>query len=227
MEDYDDEEPRLSGPAIGAMAIAVLLTVAILYNTLWAQRHHAPDSLTQMIESEDVSPSGSTRLKVDVDELAPTTVTLHFDETVEAVQRELADSGLFAGPVDGIAGRRTREAIAQFQQTNGMVPTGNASQELLDQIKLNREFAQAASMDTNASMPVASTSATTDETIRRVQTALSELGYAPGAISGKLSDPTREAIRQFELDRGMAPSGTVSEKLMAELARYGGLPAAN
>lgn len=227
MQDYDDEEPRLSGPAVGAMAIAVLLTVAILYNTLWAQRSHTPDGLASLINSEDASAAGSTRLKVDAGEMAPNTVTLHFDEIVEAVQRELAESGMFTGPVDGIAGRRTREAISVFQQANGMAVSGSASQELLDQIKLNREFAQAASMSTDAAMPVASTGTAPDENIRRVQLALSELGYAPGTITGRLSDSTREAIRQFERDRGMEESGTVSDGLLAELARYGGLPSAN
>ena len=221
MDEYDDSEPRLSGPAVGALAVAVLLTIAILYNMLWT-RHDRIETISEVL--------GSTRIEVDADqpEPPPATVTLHFDETVEAVQRELLAAGLFTGPVDGIAGRRTREAIAQFERSNGVTVTGRASDELLDQLKLNRQFAEAAAMDDGGqAMPVASTGVAPDEQIRRVQLALSELGYAPGSISGRLGEQTRTAIRAFERDRGIEESGDISEQLLSELARYGGLPPAN
>lgn len=222
MDEVEDSEPRLSGPAVGALAIAVLVTIAILYNTLWAQGGRGEGFSAN-------EATGSTRLEVDADEEAPpATVTLHFDETVEAVQRELAAAGLFAGPVDGIAGRRTREAIATYQRGNGMTVTGVASDNLLDQLKLAREFAQAAAMgDTTEAMTVASTGAAPDERIRRVQVALSELGYAPGAITGELSDETRRAIRDFERDRGIAETGDISDLLISELSRYGGITPLN
>lgn len=56
-----------------------------------------------------------------------------------AVQTELNRKGFDAGPVDGVFGRRTREAIAKFQERNGLPTTGivmSATADAFDQIDL-------------------------------------------------------------------------------------------
>jgi peptidoglycan hydrolase-like protein with peptidoglycan-binding domain len=51
---------------------------------------------------------------------------------------------------------------------------------------------------------------------------LAELGYLPGTIDGFLGGQTRDAIRQFERDRGLPVTGDVTEALIAELAKTAG-----
>ena len=54
--------------------------------------------------------------------------------TVMSVQRRLNDLGYHAGPVDGVAGPRTRAAISAYQDHEGMTPTGMLSHDLVDQL---------------------------------------------------------------------------------------------
>jgi peptidoglycan hydrolase-like protein with peptidoglycan-binding domain len=66
---------------------------------------------------------------------------------------------------------------------------------------------------------------TGDEQVRRLQKGLAELGYRPGKLDGFMGDETRNAIRQFERDRGWPITGEISNSLLAELADIGALPA--
>lgn len=59
-----------------------------------------------------------------------------------AVQNELVGLGYDPGPVDGIAGQRTQEAIRAYQYRFGLPTDGAASQPLLDHMRYTR--AQAA-----------------------------------------------------------------------------------
>ena len=52
-------------------------------------------------------------------------------ETVRQSQLYLAALGLEPGPADGLIGRRTRNAVQQFQRQAGLTPTGRITEELL------------------------------------------------------------------------------------------------
>ena len=52
-------------------------------------------------------------------------------ETVRQSQLYLAALGLEPGPADGLIGRRTRNAVQQFQLQAGLTPTGRITEELL------------------------------------------------------------------------------------------------
>jgi peptidoglycan hydrolase-like protein with peptidoglycan-binding domain len=208
MDEFDDRQPRLGAPAAAVLLATVLLSAAICYNALWRQAQDL--SLTEFL-SGDRTAQGSTRVFVDLDQPQSRTVTLRFDPTVEAVQRELAASGLYTGPIDGVSGRRTQIAILAYQRMNRLDETGAASADLIDHIQLTRQFAEAA--DTTASL----TPGISGDSVRSVQLRLEELGYDPGAIDGELGDQTKIAIRRFQADRRMTISGAVSEELIIEL----------
>ncbi len=57
--------------------------------------------------------------------------------TVSAVQRRLGEFGYYHGVVDGVIGPQTREAIAAFEGTHGMVVDGMITTRLLDRIGLS------------------------------------------------------------------------------------------
>src|ERR1043166_2427146 len=55
---------------------------------------------------------------------------------VAAVQRRLGQLGYYHGVVDGVAGPRTRGAIAAFESRNGLVVDGRISRPLIDRLGL-------------------------------------------------------------------------------------------
>jgi hypothetical protein len=56
---------------------------------------------------------------------------------VAAVQRRLGQLGYYHGMVDGVAGPRTRSAIAAFESRNGLVVDGTISRPLLNTLGLS------------------------------------------------------------------------------------------
>ncbi|MEF8834455.1 MAG: peptidoglycan-binding protein [Halofilum sp. (in: g-proteobacteria)] len=57
-------------------------------------------------------------------------------DDVIALQEKLNERGFEAGPVDGIPGPQTRDAIQRFQKEHGMIADGFASREVLDRLSL-------------------------------------------------------------------------------------------
>ncbi len=67
---------------------------------------------------------------------APTTVVRRGGSVGADVQTALAQAGYYQGPVDGVVGPQTRNAIAGFQQDHGLAPTGNINGALLSDLGL-------------------------------------------------------------------------------------------
>ena len=63
----------------------------------------------------------------------------------DGTQQLLASLGFYTGPIDGIAGPRTKAAIKAAQKEYGMEATGKSNQELLT--KLQQEFVRAKAED--------------------------------------------------------------------------------
>src|SRR5436309_1024506 len=129
MDEFEDRQLRLGAPAAVALLASVLLSAAISYNAIWRQAGHG--SLSENASSApSATTQGLTRMVVNLDQPQPATVTLRYDPVVESVQRELAASGLYDGPVDGVLGKRTEAAIIAYQHFNQLDETGIASPEL-------------------------------------------------------------------------------------------------
>jgi len=58
------------------------------------------------------------------------------DPTVEATQEELAQQGYYNGPVDGIFGPTTRDAVAKYQIAKQLNVTGSLSPDTLQSLAL-------------------------------------------------------------------------------------------
>ena len=81
-------------------------------------------------------------------------------------------------------GRKTRQAIASYQQATGLEPDGKPTADLADHIRFTREVAEASLFTGTIE---ASPDAEQRATVRRVQTGLAELAYSPGAITGEMN----------------------------------------
>lgn len=207
----DEKAGRISPVAVVTVVTAAGLSLAILYNALLAQ------PAGRMADDLLAGGNGTTRLQVEAG--GQGTIQLKYNPVAENVQRELQAVGYYKGGIDGVVGRRTRDAIVVYQQTNGLQVTGEPSQDLIEHIRYTRQIAEA-SLFTGSVEPAPD--AEQRARVRRVQTALSELALYRGEISGELHSDTEEAIRQFERAHGLAESGAVSDALVARLAKVSG-----
>lgn len=203
---------RLRIVPLTAWSLTALISAAIAGNALFGQT--GPARLAQAGTDTAIDMPG---------ELAPAagarTIQLKFDPVVEAVQRELLSAGYYKGPVDGVNGRKTRQAVAAYQQAMGLATDGQPTSDLAEHIRFTREVSEASLFTgTVAAAPDAEQRAA----IRRVQTGLADLAYSPGEINGELTSATRDAILAFQRDHKLPETGEVSEELIAELAKVSG-----
>jgi peptidoglycan hydrolase-like protein with peptidoglycan-binding domain len=214
MQDLPEEDvPRLRRRDALALVVAASLSALVLYNTVWGQKPGIQLART------DIQPAlnGTTKLVVNAGDSGTSSITVRFDPVIEDIQRALAKSGYYAFAIDGVNGKRTRDAISAYQQANGLDITGEASAALVDHIKFTQTIIEAAG-------PIAETkNEAGPDKIIQAQTGLSELGYLQGPPNGTMGIDTREAIRNFERDRGLPETGEVSSALLTELGKTSGI----
>jgi hypothetical protein len=61
------------------------------------------------------------------------------DATVENIQAQLAQQGYYRGPVDGVFGPATRDAVAQYQTSKGLTVTGSLSPDTMQSFGLTAQ----------------------------------------------------------------------------------------
>jgi peptidoglycan hydrolase-like protein with peptidoglycan-binding domain len=139
-------------------------------------------------------------------------------DVIHAVQRELRRRGYLSGPPSGVADLVTRAAVMAYQHDHGLSLTGEPSEELLKAIV----FESSGAVRALASGTGTEQSPQAKQIIGTVQNWLSGLGYAVGKADGRLGQDTRRAIRKFEAEQGLPPTGRISGQLVAQLARVAG-----
>jgi peptidoglycan hydrolase-like protein with peptidoglycan-binding domain len=145
----------------------------------------------------------------------PATVHAVDRATVRAIQRELSLRGYGPLAEDGAVDVGTRAAIVAFEQDQGLPPSGEASERLLRRILFGSMLGSDAAPDETAN----ARAAPADELIRSVQGWLAALGYQPGRVDGTMSEETVQAIRDFEVDKGLVPRGRISTDLVVRLSQ--------
>ncbi len=146
-------------------------------------------------------------------------------EIISDIQHELDRRGYYDGPIDGVDGPRTENAIRDFTQAAGLKWNGDVSDDLLH--AMARSPIRAAGR-TPASAGAARTDAIGDliamssRRILAVQRALADFGYGPVKPTGVFNADTKAAIEKFERDRKLSVTGQISDRLMRELATVTG-----
>jgi Putative peptidoglycan binding domain len=135
-------------------------------------------------------------------------------ETIKAVQRELTTRHYGPLIADGVPGQVTRAAIMAFEFDNRLALTGEATEALLTRILLGPSGSPGAELGHGKVRSIHA-----EQMIRTVQQSLVTLGYQPGRIDGRVGDDSERAIREFEMDQGLVPTGRVSAELFSRLAR--------
>ncbi len=147
-----------------------------------------------------------------------TTIVLKYDPLIQEAQRELLALGVYKGTVDGVNGLRTKQAIQDYQQLNGLAPTGDVSDDLINHMRFTHKV-QAASQFTGSVAPVAllTVKAGQEVNVKKVQVALAGLGYDINKLDGLLNDETHSAILKYQMDNGLDMSGAADAGLLEAL----------
>jgi len=154
-------------------------------------------------------------------------------DDIKQVQRHLQQHGFYDGNIDGIVGPKTRTALTQFQQQQGLPATGAWNSETanalgLDVMQSERQPVRGtdSSMEARGSElqqepgvrgePTGMTSISlahlNEEQTRSIQERLRELGHYRGEIDGKVGPQTRAALRGFfQQQVRLAERGIVSD----------------
>lgn len=120
-----------------------------------------------------------------------------------ALQQDLATTGYYSGTVDGVSGPLTVQAIEDLQEAHGLPVTGTVDKAT--SAALNAELAAlggAAAQDS-----LASTAA--------VQQTLKLVGFWDGPVDGVWTDALTEALRAFQTELGVEPTGAVDAATIA------------
>lgn len=151
-------------------------------------------------------------------------------------QRSLAALKLYDGAVDGKMGRQTRAAITAFETEQGLPATGQPSARLLALLRKVMPKSSDAAPSSDGPSAAVATAPPADPTatgsidpaqsaarIRKVQSALNDIGYGPIRVDGQGGGDTEDAVRRFELDNGLALTGQVNDMLVEKLIAIGAM----
>lgn len=220
--------------AAGGWLVMVLTGFLIIANATAFQsgRHPAPLVATR----DRASPPA------EVAPAAPDRATLQTQKLVRDIQVELRRLGMYEGPLDGLKGPATERGVRAYQRARGLNETGRVDEALMARLALdtgdgvNGPDAPPLPPVPPASVPEA-TSATSSTApsaalsperarIVGIQSALAELGYGPIEVDGYAGEQTSNAIRRFELDRGLPINGAITGRIATELEKVLGRPLA-
>jgi peptidoglycan hydrolase-like protein with peptidoglycan-binding domain len=122
---------------------------------------------------------------------------------VRSMQVRLANLNYYYGPIDGIFGSKTEAAVRAFQRRNNLSVTGIAYPETQSAI-----FSSSALANSNASSGyVYIHYGSRGEAVKRLQTALKNLGYYKGKIDGQYFDQTYSSVKSFQRANGLVADG--------------------
>lgn len=150
--------------------------------------------------------------RLETGAVKPLPVAADRTDLVRAVQRELKAKGYETGAVDGVAGLVTRGAVMAYETDSGLALTAEPSEALLQHLVLGSADIRPSAGSDAAPGPEA------EVVVRAVQRAFRQLGYITTIPDGRLNETLRRAIRKFEADRKLKPTGRISGELLAKLA---------
>lgn len=225
--------PAVAG---GFTAFAVVFAY-VSANALWYQPQGRGDVFLQTrpglsfhaIERKAVLPRGAAA------SAAPSAAggsAQQSDPAVTRIQGRLHDMGFYDGPVDGIAGPRTQDAIAAFRKAHPSDTSSGsdgAAKVVPIAVPSPRPSAPDAGPDrttTTSDIPASTAPATatpgvSSADIVRIQAGLKAFGNNDIEIDGMVGTHTRSAIREFQALFHMPVTGQVDTALVDKMRDIG------
>jgi len=146
---------------------------------------------------------------------------------VRTIQGDLAKLGYYHGPVDGLPGPGTEQAIRAWQHATGRkvdgVPTPAMVNDLRYGAKTPPADHRAGTPPPPAAPPPAAPAAAVnpgvDGALAVAQKLLAIEGYYKGPVDGRGGPQTVDAIKQWQEDHRMVRTGQVDAALLMSLAK--------
>jgi peptidoglycan hydrolase-like protein with peptidoglycan-binding domain len=120
-----------------------------------------------------------------------------------ALQKSLAAAGYYQGEADGVYGPSTVEAVEQLQRAHGLPVTGT----------VDKATDAALRADLTAKGGVAAQQALVSTAA--VQQTLKITGFWNGPVDGQWTPALTEALKDFQTELGVKPTGTVDAATVA------------
>ncbi len=142
-------------------------------------------------------------------------------DAVRELQTQLKALGFLSSNPDGNFGSKTEEAVVAFQKANKLKAdgvAGSATQNAIYSSKVNSNTAVASTGTTNASTVLKEGSK--GEAVKQMQTALKNLGYYNGSLTGNFGSLTGDAVRAFQKANKLSNDGVAGATTLNKL--YGG-----
>ena len=122
------------------------------------------------------------------------------DPTVKDLQEALKTLGFDPGPIDGVFGAQTENAVKQFQQAKEIPVDGVVGRVTWINID-----------EADQSHPVL-TSGSTGLPVRRLQSRMSAVGFDTGGVDGRFGAKTEAAVRKLQQDFNLTVDGVVGQQ---------------
>jgi len=132
-------------------------------------------------------------------------IPLEKNPTIEEVQTLLDIYGYEAGPLDGVLGRRTRDAIEKFQKDNSINPSRFVDDVTWQKLRSFKDqgFIEEGMLN-----------------LVLIQRLLKKAGYDPGSADGKFGSKTKEAVMKFQKANDLKPDAKIGYKTLTALSKY-------
>lgn len=226
--------------AVGGFTAFLVTFCFVSANALWYQPQSHPGALlpTRTLEYSAPAPVQEQALRrapvpartvveakeSPVPQPAPVTVA---DPVIAEVQEILTDLRLYDGPIDGIAGTRTHDAVRHYQRVVGLAQTGEIDDALLRHLGARSVAEQAPvpaprpQAEMTASIAPAAAAAGGDSTVARIQKGLRAFGNHHIAVDGIAGTQTAAAIREFQSLFGLPETGNPDPAVLKKMQDLG------
>ena len=141
---------------------------------------------------------------------------------VSDLQNRLTAVGCYSGPVTGIFGPLTREAVVECQQRNRLEPdgiVGSATEAVLSSgSQTSQSFNAPDQSVSGGTYDGVLRQGDRGSAVSNLQRRLSSERYYSGAIDGVFGQQTEDAVLRLQRDRGLTPDGIAGSQVSQALA---------
>lgn len=150
-------------------------------------------------------------------------------DQITQVQKTLKAAGKYAGAEDGKYNNDFRASVKTFQGENGLRKSGSLNRATLEKMNIvltDSQMEIPANPNDTASADDANKTAATKrgpvfraskDQITEVQTKLKTANLYAGEATGKLDDPTREAIKKWQTANSVKATGTLNKETLEKM----------
>ena len=207
---------RLVAVALGAVLTVAVVLVAVVATHLFVHHTSTPTA----------SSGGSATAQGGQGHVAPAPASGSHPATpsasVKSLQEELAQLNYYEGPIDGIMGPQTVQAIQDLQRQAGLPQTGvmnSATEAALHNYLIHGNSQMNPAPDPSSNVKPTPTPAYS-ATVATLQRQLAQLNYYEGPVNGMAGAQTTQAITYLQRDAGLPQTGQMNAATQAALHNY-------